>query len=1835
MQSIAVMLLALVGFVSQAFAYSSPSYASSSSTKLAPAMAYILKDDGSVVRTSLLDGTSLPLIPARTSSSHALAIGTYGRVQVFTDDYAGLVRVKPLLTGANLDTVQPALPAVKSMAMGMYDLYELNTDGTTSRIVHHPFPAASTDTLATLSGYDPIALEYHYPTSTQIFALLHKQSTGATTILGYYQGGSLISTLLQSSDTLRDLRGLAQDTTADTLWSFDQGSAKFVKISISGNTVTPTALGADSVSDMHIAKDGSLWWSNKQGLWHAVGNTNTVQVIASMAIISFKIDDQNIQPSFTSKRMFASRFAPIGGGTELDYLGSMSNDGDSLSCEAIPYGTLKGTLYPNPNNTYPCNFFFIQNAGTPPQNSYDSLRFVLADQRGGSDTMIYLWMYNINNSPAISAPTAITAYANNDSYTTIQISSDANEPRNTALLHDLDSIKNVAVDTLCPTQTASWFLQSFQTGTTSGTISEITAGLRFKEPVRVSLIYGNAWTPGVTYVYWSNVYLPNTSSLLQTWPIYNGYQLSPYTTYSLVFEPLGSHTGQVCFENTGAYAGGYMQSADNPTSNTRDMYFKIFESENFSSQWAHLLNGNADTMTIAILAPKSAVGQTYPFRIIADDGAQATASSFKVTVANGSLPAFKAPAQARVAHRNYSSDPSAFIYNWMTTELPWSPRSYAVQILDSAKWQSAPSVDYSGNLSATVAIGAVGIARFLIQRCQSDTSLCSNWDTASILISTPPTIQVAMPDSVEAGTTVQVPMTVTDPDPGDSAFVNVSWAGIKRLARTSGGTGYATCGVCVQTFQAKSAGSLRALRVDAAFARDTVQVSIQKITNLTDYSYWQSSTQISALAKTAGTAMQWQYLDLGNYVSLDSGALYAITLGNPYAPAPDSIRWSWAPDSIAGSNFQFQNSSGQTTPIDGTKDFSFEVPAEMTWPSFIGLSRNSGLAYALSLSPMPADTGNYPVVFRANDGTGSSAAYATIHVTPSNVVPTITHEQVIRIAAAPEGMWQTKKYWISSATGAMFTPTYQTKFATTADSNFFAGNLPSITSTGTLSLFEPASSGGSGTSIGTGAFMLRACLAKCSAWDTVKVRIMAWPSFTLPALDSVRANSNTNLVIRILDANYPTLDSVTLQENWLFQNVMQSAQNGLYKSSLASQNVSFSTYTNPGEIRVYAKFPKNYVRVTIKDASQTAIASTPAANLFVNQFYVAVTPDILQWQSIPIPYNIQLDPSKTWRIELGSAQSSDTIVWGVDSTHTNAGTSFDDNSTSVTGASINTSITTPALAFELWARSSPPPWSNIGDSSRVKLWRVHPASSDTGHFRLLFSVSNGIAAVGVVRNLRVFADSSKHDSTQRGYGIAVNTDGPSVQFIANGIRSNSIFQGASIQLKIQGGTVDTTFTMQGDSATWAPAPYGDYLLTWSIINPTTGLVLLTKTQTFSLTLNVFTPPKLQTWYMVGFGSQPFDFSSLKSSSLVFGWNDKVATSSQGRYASRNELVSSQVGRGYWYYTEDPDTLTMPLITGIPAPVVDSLFNGGTGWNIIANPWPWSIALDSAHTYWQWVPETNGYQIVTSINSYMAAWVNTPNDATITLQPRPVFHAGQKTLARKNAPLFASVQDWSVQAKLESGAQSDIWNFLGITSQEPTANDISSSLEPPAAMGDRVALSFVRNGTALARDMIAPQESAHWILNLSAERTRDATLNFSGVSALQNVGLKLVFISADGSVQQISEGAPVHVSLRKGSTQASVQAIPSSEVIQTAFIQHLQVTSVSSGYEIHFNASLALSGKQAYAEWVDVNGQVIWQSQFALSAGSNSITTNLSPHAGVSLVHVRCASQKMTTTVFIP
>ena len=465
--------------------------------------------------------------------------------------------------------------------------------------------------------------------------------------------------------------------------------------------------------------------------------------------------------------------------------------------------------------------------------------------------------------------------------------------------------------------------------------------------------------------------------------------------------------------------------------------------------------------------------------------------------------------------------------------------------------------------------------------------------------------------------------------------------------------------------------------------------------------------------------------------------------------------------------------------------------------------------------------------------------------------------------------------------------------------------------------------------------------------------------------------------------------------------------------------------------------------------------------------------------------------------------------------------------------------------------------------------------------------------------------------------VQVNTIGQAVQFVLLNGAYATLPAGAHVFIHLVGTGVDSSFEITSQTVGWAPAPVGTYNLHYETRSG--GALLSIGSGDTNFNVAALTNVALQNnaWYMRGFGLDSIAFSAFKSTSQIYRWDDRQVAEQYSNYLDRSALGHNLPGRGYWYFAMgEPDTISIAPLTSIAAVTVP-LVHVQTGWNMIANPYPWPISLDTAHTYWNW--QNNEYKPSQTLGAMSAAWVNVDQNDSIVLAPTPIFKTSNSTLARRLVAGYADEHDWLVQIGLHADGSTDSWNFFGV-GIEPNL------LKPPAGMGQHVTLAFANHAGLLARSMQNSTQNANWTLTLNSDQDRAGTLDFTGIQALTQHGVQLSLVAADGSVLVV-QNESVPISLKKGTQQMTLYATDSKQNIAVAgglgFI-HLQR---AGAFELlSFTAPITQIGAKAILEVLGTNGQILLQKDLgALSAGLNSAVFDASQFAaGIRFVRVRTA-----------
>lgn len=1636
----------------------------------------------------------------------------------------------------------------------------------------------------------------------------------------------------------------------DTLTLFDASMKKFVHMCIASQTFVDTSVGlSDSLADFKLANNGDIIYANAVNIKRWGFYTGTVALLASITgVVGLAWDEDEVRPNISASMPTALKI-PIGGLKQLSATSVQLPDAnyyDTRQCLYVPIGTKHASFY-----SVGCALYVSQDSSVTATQK-DSVLFMVADDRGGMDTSGISISYTDNIRPSLSLPVVNNIVPAYDSKTWIDtVANDANENVKfsvQAISAAAQFFPTATGDTLCTTTQEDWVAQQVMPNT-SGQLAEVRMAAGFPGPVILTIV------DQYKYELWSGLVSSTTAGQMKTFQISNPPYVNSGYMYSIIQHPLGNNSLTWCVDNVNTYSPGYMRRSNDLT-NMKSVPFELKVLNPAQSMQASQQGLNI--LLLDYVADPDKTGAMETFRVIAEDAMWSTSQDISVTIsANTSIPTFTPGPDVRVASRLMGDAPAASVWRWLP-EAAAFPRNYVIntgipdnKIMDSVK------VATDGTLLVWGTAGKSGSQNLLIQRCYVDGTFCSSPMPFMVTLSLPPALQISPPVSITGGVAQTVGFTASDPDPLDTINVwlrPLTDAG-SQLVKNSSSKGYFSL---AQTFQATKSGSLSMIEVEANFAASAVDVRLLRINDLTgsDLSMSSSSSYQTVMTMTATVTagvMMTHVFQIPT-VPIDAGGFYALVLG-PRGNSSSSSQIDWATNTVSvfpGTALTLDNYS-HSTSLGANTDFKFRAMIDGTPINWMNTSKQDaiGRVWSLQMNPDYTIGGDFLFALQTSDNTATVAQVFGLHVYPGTA-------PVLEYTAGPDMQIPMSKdsenrSYIESWATMLHLPSNIWMERAWVGAHVAMDSLPYVTTSGALEFQQKADA------VGTVKFASRACMltgSACSAWDTTKIEIVGPPSLSGRLPTEVQAGVETKATLAITDASNRAFKFGLSN---LLEVITQEAAPATKIATAVGQQFRLHSPGKVGEIRIYAKFSQSFVRFMIGDAADMNQVDSPKNSLVDD--YAIVTPNVLQWHSLPISADVDLDTNHLYHFSLGYDDSTNTSEFGVNPNNpyndgaffvyaphgTNNSPAIYTNPTNVAGAtnfsssiqmsSSSSSVIPPTmynqtdLAFTISMKQGKPTWVDTSIIDGNVSLTLTPKATDAGVWNLLLTASNGIAAFSKVSAVTVAPQSDVTFS-----GLNVETRGQAVWIHASTGALAKLPAGAVVSAHIQGTGLDSSWAMATDSVVLAPLAEGAYTLDWSM--QFANKTMSSGSQKFTVQVPVLTPPLQDFWYLIGFGSNQVNFSSIAPTSLVYSWDDNRAPSTNDRYVSREELISAKPGQGYWYYAAAKDSLTMPILTQMPDSLQVALQKGGTGWNMISNPWSWPIALDNTLEYWVWMADSNGYQRVTVLNPYLAAWVNTTVSRSLSIDPTPVFQdTGSKTLARRTLARFANRDQWRVQARLTSATSVDAYNELGIDPQADAGVDILDGLEPPTGMGNALSLHFEQGTVALARDLQRNIQDASWQVEMSSAVARTATLELTGIAAIQESGLRM-FLVQNGSVQEVQESAPIQVALRKGSTQATLYVQESNKVAPlTGGLEGLRLVHKGSFWVARFTVPVSMVGKAAILERTSLSGDILERQSLAnLMAGTNEVTLKSGgTGAGISFVRIIAGNARASGVLVAP
>lgn len=395
-----------------------------------------------------------------------------------------------------------------------------------------------------------------------------------------------------------------------------------------------------------------------------------------------------------------------------------------------------------------------------------------------------------------------------------------------------------------------------------------------------------------------------------------------------------------------------------------------------------------------------------------------------------------------------------------------------------------------------------------------------------------------------------------------------------------------------------------------------------------------------------------------------------------------------------------------------------------------------------------------------------------------------------------------------------------------------------------------------------------------------------------------------------------------------------------------------------------------------------------------------------------------------------------------------------------------------------------------------------------------------------------------------------------------------------------------------------------------------------------------------TWQMISLSA--VDLSAIKNDGdRIFYWWDERGTGEFWQYKKLNLKDSIDPTRGVWYNSREGRAL--PLLDEFDTKDDDftwELENVNTGWNMVANPYNWTLDLyakkpgdrknmgdDSEISFWSYDADAGEPVPTDTIRPYESVWAYVPKKSAEWKMSAAPFFPPEAVALEKSALAKASTKDrWTLQAKLaDMNGKRDSWNILGAGLNPVTAE------QPPESMGDHVNLTIVEGKRALAKSIKAASDEMEWKIALSASSDRIGYLSFAGIDGVNAYGYR-VFVTVDGNTTEMREGEPLKVYLKSSAKMATVRVAPAAKAVAKNTLKGLRTARLGNRLQVTFDAS-GLAGTNARVDIVDLKGNVKSTAAAKTIEGSNALVLD-APQSGLYMLRVRAGSQQQAVKILV-
>ena len=364
---------------------------------------------------------------------------------------------------------------------------------------------------------------------------------------------------------------------------------------------------------------------------------------------------------------------------------------------------------------------------------------------------------------------------------------------------------------------------------------------------------------------------------------------------------------------------------------------------------------------------------------------------------------------------------------------------------------------------------------------------------------------------------------------------------------------------------------------------------------------------------------------------------------------------------------------------------------------------------------------------------------------------------------------------------------------------------------------------------------------------------------------------------------------------------------------------------------------------------------------------------------------------------------------------------------------------------------------------------------------------------------------------------------------------------------------------------------------------------------------------------------------------VFWWDELNPVGDYWQYRKFDAEDKLDSTRGYWYGTINEEPLEFSLQTPhMDDEIVWKLENKYSGWNLVANPYGWSVKLpqSDALDFVKWDPEGSEYVPANTLGPYEAIWVKTDKsrEFRIPLKASIVLEGENE---KKSLSKSSASENWNLRVVLsDDKGKRDSWNVIAAGSVE------SSMSEPPAGMGDRVNLSIVEGKQRLAKSVKKNSDDLEWNFVASATSYRKGHLSFEGLESVRARGLH-VYATVDGETVEVVNNKSLDMAISSKSKNVSVRVTKSAVRAQVAknLISGFRVNQMSNALNIGFDAASKLAGANVKVSVVGVDGRVVATSGAVAKEGTNAISMK-KPKQGVYFVRVKVGSQTATNRILV-